>query len=484
MAVLEPHYPGAVDELAAVRLEVVDEVTAIGGAGALLEVLHHLHTGDAALLFGGQPVGRLQTHGAAAHHHDGLVGVSQLLRMGQQPCSVDMPRLGETRDGGHPLPAAVGEHHGIVLSGLQVRVGHGGVQLHRDALGLLHLCDEPVHVVVQLVLAQGRAGGVHLAAHFVGLLKDLHLVTPLGGGDSEVQTGAARADDGNLLGLLRLGGHGGQQLLEAGAGVHGALGMSALHELVDAGLLTADAGTDVLHLAGIGFLTPVGIGQHGPSQHDHVALAVPQRLFRDIGIAQLAHGHDGHLHPGVGLDAAGGEILLGHLGHIQEAAGGHASRRMGQPPVIVAAQIHVEDVHADPHQILHVVQGIGDGTAVPEVFQALDGVHALAVRLRQRKAQVDAVHDGVIRPYLFADGLDKLHAEALPVGVLAQLAAVEGGAGQLIQQIALVAVEVHAVDAHNLGVHGRLRRVADDEVTLQIRQGAAGHIGQIEVGVP
>ena len=94
------------------------------------------------------------------------------------------------------------------------------------------------------------------------------------------------------------------------------------------------------------------------------------------------------------------------------------------------------------------------------------------------------VHDGVVRPHLFADGLDEIHAEALPVGVLAQPAAVEGRTGQLIQQIALVAVEVHTVDAHDLGVHGRLGRVADDEIALQIRQGAAGHVGQVEVGVP
>ena len=117
------------------------------------------------------------------------------------------------------------------------------------------------------------------------------------------------------------------------------------------------------------------------------------------------------------------------------------------------------------------------------MLQGLDGVHALAVGLLQRQAQVDTVHDGIIGAHALADGLDQLNAEALPVGVLADLAAVEGGAGQLIQQIALVAVQVHTVQTHGLGIDGGLTSILDDAVALQIRQGTAGHVRQIEVGV-
>ena len=461
----------------------MDQMAAVGGAGAFLEVLQHLKAGDLPQLLGSQPEGGFQTHGAAADDDDLLIGIRQLLGVGQQVDGVDMTDGVQTGNGRYALTAAVGEHHSVVIALLQQRVVHGSVQMDGNALGLAHLRHQPIHVVLQLILAERSACGVHLAAHLVGLLKDLHRVAALCGGDGEVQTGAACAHHGDLLDLLGLGGNGGQHILEAGAGVDGALGMAAFHELVDAGLLTADAGADLLHLTGVGLVAPVGIGQHGTTQHNHIGLAVTQRLLGDVGIAQLADGHDRHFHAHVGLDAAGGEILLGHLADIQEAAGGHTCGRMRQPPVIIAAQIHVEHIDTGLHQILHVVQGIGDGAAVLEVLQGLDGVHALTVGLLQRQTQVDTIHNGIIGADALADGLDQLNAEALPIGVLADLAAVESGAGQLIQQIALVAMQIHAVQTHGLGVDGGLTGVLDDAVALDIRQGTAGHVRQIEVGV-
>ena len=68
-----------------------------------------------------------------------------------------------------------------------------------------------------------------------------------------------------------------------------------------------------------------------------------------------------------------------------------------------------------------------------EALEALDRLHALAVGLVQREAQVDAVHDGEVGADLLADLLDQLDAEALPVGVFARLAAVERGGGQLVE---------------------------------------------------
>ena len=67
---------------------------------------------------------------------------------------------------------------------------------------------------------------MHLAAHTVGLFKYVHGMAPLCGGDGEVQARAACADNGDALAHLGRGGNGRQQLLEAGAGVHGALGIA------------------------------------------------------------------------------------------------------------------------------------------------------------------------------------------------------------------------------------------------------------------
>jgi len=157
---------------------------------------------------------------------------------------------------------------------------------------------------------------------------------------------------------------------------------------------------------------------------------------------------------------------------------------MRQPPVVIAAEVHVEQIDAGLDEVLHIIEGVRDRAAVLEVFKRLDGLHAVAVGLVEREAEVDAVHDGIAGAGAAADLGDEVDAEALPVGVLAHLAAVEGRARELVEQITLVAVQIHAVDAHGLGVHRGLAGVLDDLAALEVRQRTAGHVGQIEVGVP
>ncbi len=157
---------------------------------------------------------------------------------------------------------------------------------------------------------------------------------------------------------------------------------------------------------------------------------------------------------------------------------------MGEPPVVIAAQVNVENIHAGFDKVFHVFQGLADGSALREVFQALYGVHPFTVGLVQRAGQINAVHDGEVTAGTPAQLFDDFNAEALPVRVLAQLAAVEGGVGHLIQQIALVTVEIHAVQPHCLGVRRALAEVFDDFIQLHIRQWAAGNLRDIEVGVP
>ncbi len=156
---------------------------------------------------------------------------------------------------------------------------------------------------------------------------------------------------------------------------------------------------------------------------------------------------------------------------------------MRQPPVVIAAKVHVKHIDARLDEVFHIVQRIGNGAAVLEVPEALDLLHALAVGLVQGKREVDAVHDGEVGSHALADLLDEVDAEALPVGVLAGLAAVEGGGGHLVEQISLMAVQIHAVHAHDLGVQRGLTGVADDLVALKVDQRPAGDLGQVEVGV-
>ena len=475
---------GAVDKLAAGLFKVVDQVAAVGGAGAVHHILEHFNDGHVAAVLILQPVGGLHADAAAADDDD-LLRVAELLGVVEQVDAVHGFGVLNAGDGRELVAAlrADGEDDGVEALGLEEVVVNGFVQVDGHALGLLDLSDEPLGVVHHVKFDQRLGGGPELAAELVGLFVDLDLVTALGGDEGKVHTGAAAADDRDALDLFSLRELLGHDVLEAGARVDGALGMAALDELVDAALLTADARADVLDLAGIGLVAPVGISQHGTAEHDHVALAVAQRLFGEVGIAELADGDDGDLHADVGLHAARGKVFLGDLGDIEEAAGGHTGGRVRQPPVIVAAEVNVEHIDARLDEILHVIQRIGNGTAVLEVLEALDLLHALAVGLVQGEGEVDTVHDGEVGANALADLLDKVDAEALPVGILAGLAAVERGGGQLVEQITLVAVQIHAVHAHDLGVQRGLTGVADDLVALKVDQRAAGDLGQIEVGV-
>ena len=61
---------------------------------------------------------------------------------------------------------------------------------------------------------------------------------------------------------------------------------------------------------------------------------------------------------------------------------------------------------------------------------------------------------------------------------------VERGVGELIDQIALVTVQVHTVDAHRLGVRRALTEIADDLVQLKIGKRTAGNARNVKVRVP
>ena len=260
--------------------------------------------------------------------------------------------------------------------------------------------------------------------------------------------------------------------------------MAALHELVDAGFLIADAGHYLGHPAAERLCRPLRVGQQRPGQHDHVARRVAQRLLAQVGIAELAHRHNRDLQARVRLHAAPFEELAGRSRYLQEAARRHERRRMREPPVVVTAQIDVESVHAGRDQIGHELQGHPDRALAAEPSQRPDRPQAIAVGLLQSGGELDPVHDRVVRPGARADLPHHVQAEPLPAGVAAELAPVESRIGELVEEVALVAVKVDAVDLHRLGVRGRLPRRSDDPPALAIREPAAQDAGEVEVRVP
>ena len=258
--------------------------------------------------------------------------------------------------------------------------------------------------------------------------------------------------------------------------------MPALDELVEAALLAADAGADVGHAARVCLVGPLGVGQKWAAQHDHVAVTLAQGALGDVGIAQLAHGHHRHGQARVGADAVRLEALAHGACHGHEAARGHARGWVGHPPVVVAAKVDVEHVHARCHEVLHVREGLLDGPSAAHAAQVGRAHDLLAIGLLQREREVDAVHDGVVGPHAAADLGDDVQAKAAPVGISAQLAVVEGGVGQLLDEVALVAVQVDAVDPHGVRVGRCLADVLDDAAQLAVGQAHARDRRDVEVG--
>ena len=271
-------------------------------------------------------------------------------------------------------------------------------------------------------------------------------------------------------------------VLEGAAGVDCALRVAALHELVHAALLAADTWPNLVDAARIGLVGPLGIGQQGPSQHHHVAGALAQGALGHVGVAQLADRDDGHGKPGVGLDAVPGKAPLHGLGHGHEAARRHARGRVGHPPVVVAAQIDVEEVHAGRHELLHVAERLLDRAPAAHTAQVGAVEHLLAIGLLQGEGEVDAVHDREVGPHAAADLAHRVQAKAAPVGVAAQPAVVEGGVGHLLEEIALVSVEVDAVKPHGRGVGGRLPEGPHDAAESSVREAHARHRRHVVVG--
>lgn len=109
-----------------------------------------------------------------------------------------------------------------------------------------------------------------------------------------------------------------------------------------------------------------------------VALAGPQCGLGQIGVSELAHPDDRHFHPRVGEDMVLPEVILDGFGDVQETARRHGAGRVGEPPVVVAAQIHVKQIHPRRHEVFHIVERHLDCPAVLELFE-IGHLHGIAI---------------------------------------------------------------------------------------------------------
>jgi len=352
-------------------------------------------------------------------------------------------------DLGHRAGHGTGRNDDIVKAVKGVEIVDLGAKMNLDA-GLLDLALVPGDEIL-VVLLEGHGGrGQEQAAQLIGLLEDNGLVAALGQNQSAFHAADAAADNSDLLGLL------GRDYLVAvvlhGGRVQGAAGevqrvaqmldVRSTGELrhVEAAVVAADAGLDLVLLTGLDLMYPVVIDEVLTGDGNGVE---PSGL-------DLLGGLD-RIHTACADDGLVGE-LLDVLDVLEVAVIRHVLRRMRPVPCVVGAVVAVEHVISGVGQILDCALGLLHVAA--ELLEVLLVRHrALAPVLRLGDDGV-AQGDGEVGAAGSLDGLNYLDREAETVLEGAAVlvgAVVHVGDGELVEQVALVdSVNLNAIDT---GVH-------------------------------
>lgn len=441
-SVADPEQLRAGHELAARGDEalhlVIDELE----PGARCDLRRHLDNGRVAAVLQ-QELGGLETRHAAADNDGGLVLRADLAE-DDVGCGADL-RLADAGDAlRHDRHAAGGEQNdvGIELFNALRRHLHAGAD--RDA-EFRDVCHEILDAPVQLALQMAGGRGVHLTADVLVLFQDRDTEAASGERLGRHQTGGACAhDDGTLaLAVTRQAVVG---ALPTHSRVQGALAVFAdlrvRHERRDA-VQAADAALDVFGAPLFDLLHPVGVADEGARGADEVLIALGDLALGLLGRADEVGGanRDGH----DGLD------LLGEIG----APAGLKARGL-EPAVVhvVAGARYVDGVDAELLE-LH-----GDALAGLQAI-ALAGLADLVVHL----VDGETYHQRVVSAAARANALDDLADEAHAVFKAAAVfvgAVVRVRGEELLDHVAVTAVQLHEIDARLLAAYRRLDEVVDE----------------------
>ena len=259
--------------------------------------------------------------------------------------------------------------------------------------------------------------------------------------------------------------------------------MALVMRHVEAAVVAADAGPDVLHAVLQHLGDPGAVSQELPG-HTHGV---------DASLRNGGRGRIGFHAPGTDHRDVHEPLDVGHI--LQVAVQRHVHGRMGPVPGIIGAVIGVEHIVARVLQVTRGLLALLHVTA--DLGVSLPGQRAIAEILDLGQ---HAVADGhrVISPAGGLDGLDDLHSEAVAVfkaAAVAVAAVVGVFHGKLIQQVAFVdCMDLHAVHARLLAQQRRLGEGRHDLLDLGHRHFGAGDplrpaggqragAGQLVVGV-
>ena len=423
--------------------------------GAGRDLGRHFKDGDVAAVLQ-QELRGLQTRHAAANDDGGLV-------LRAHVAENDLRRGADMRlvDAGDALRydrhTAGGEQDDVRLQLFDALDGHVHAGADRDAQ-LRDVRHEILDAPVELALQVAGRGGVHLSADLLALFQHRDLEAASGERLRRHQTGRTGADDHGLL-PLAVPRETVVRALTSDCRVQGAFAVLAdlgvRHEGRDA-VQAADAALDILGASLLDLLHPVRIADEGARGADEVLISLGDLALRLLGGAdevRRAHG-----------DGDDGFDLLGEVG----APAGLEARGL-QPAVVnvIARGGDVDRVDAELFQ-LH-----GDLLAVLEAV-ALAGLADLVIHLVGGEAH----HQRIVSAAALADALDDLGDEAHAVFKAAAVfvgAVVRVRGEELLDHVAVTAVQLHEIDARLLAAHRRLDEVVDEVFDLTLAHRVHAH---------
>ena len=269
-------------------------------------------------------------------------------------------------------------------------------------------------------------------------------MTALGGNERRLharRTGAHNEHVLDLVGRLVAG------LVALNIGVDGAGDALAKHNAVQAAQ-AANAGADVVGVAGSGLVAELGIAQIGAAHHADVGSAVLDQLLGDPSLVNAADRGNGNVHVLLNLTRASGVrgLLRTGSGNRGAALDGGAAR-------------HVNHVDAGLLQ------------ATRDVDHVVEGQAAIGV-LIARDADVD---DKVLTTALtnLGDDLEQeAHAGVERAAVLVGTLVVERGQKAAEHAVGVRRMDLDAIDASLLHAHGGIAKLMCELVDLIDRDGA------------
>ena len=244
----------------------------------------------------------------------------------------------------HARCNAGGQHHLLKPGADQGSCIDPFVQLQSHT-GALNLLSKVTQRFLELFLARHLLGDIELPANLAGGIEQGHRKAAARGRGGKGKPGRASADHRNaFLGGRRRLDH---QRLIAGPRIHQATGDLAAKSVVQTGLVAADAGVDLVRLAGRGLVDKVRVGEKRACHRDHVGHALGQHLLCHFRRVDAVGGHQRNAN-----------LALELLRHPRPGGARHFGGDGGDAR-LVPADAGVQDGHTGSLQFLRQLHHLG-----------------------------------------------------------------------------------------------------------------------------